>query len=47
MIYINANQDKISTEFVHQYLTRDGLHVPFVTPKLSHTNSTKPLLPLI
>lgn len=34
MIYVNAKQDTISTEFIHQYSTQDRLHVPFITPKL-------------
>lgn len=39
MIYVNAKQDTIFTEFIHQYPTQDRLHVPFITPKLCGVKS--------
>lgn len=40
LIYGNANPNKIFTEYIHQYLTRDRHHAPFVIPKPSHTTDS-------
>lgn len=48
LIYGNANPNKMFTDTclqIHQYLTRDRHHAPFVIPKTSHTtDSTKAYL---
>lgn len=40
LIYGNANPNKMFTEYIHQYLTRDRHHAPFVIPKPSHTTDS-------
>lgn len=42
LIYINANKDKMFTEYVRQYPTCDRLYVSFVIPKHSHTRELTP-----
>lgn len=40
LIYGNANPNKMFTEYIHQYLTRDRHHAPFVIPKPSQTTDS-------
>lgn len=41
LIYGNGNPNKMFTEYIHQYLTRDRHHAPFVILKPYHTTDSK------